>query len=67
VQKARHGESAPNEKQVLRWQTFAFIPGPPVDDCYVVALSDLDLGEITLYDPTFALGGFNSQDYHFQV
>jgi len=29
--------------------------------------ADLDLGEITLYDPTFALGGFNSQDYQFQV
>jgi hypothetical protein len=26
--KARHGESAPNEKQVLRWQTFAFPQGP---------------------------------------
>ncbi len=29
--------------------------------------ADLDLGEITLYDPTFALGGFNSQDYNFHV
>ena len=29
--------------------------------------ADLDLGEITLYDPTFPLVGFNSQDYHFQV
>jgi hypothetical protein len=40
-----------------------FDPGPTV---FSVG-ADLDLGEITLYDPTFALGGFNSQDYQFQV
>jgi Bacterial Ig domain len=40
-----------------------FDPGPTV---FSVG-ADLDLGEITVYDPTFALGGFNSQDYHFQV
>jgi Bacterial Ig domain len=40
-----------------------FTPGPTL---FTIG-ADLDLGEITLYDPTFALNGFNSQDYHFQV
>jgi len=38
-------------------------PGPTL---FTVG-ADLDLGEITVYDPTLALPGFNSQDYHFQV
>jgi Bacterial Ig domain len=40
-----------------------FDPGPTL---FTIG-ADLDLGEITLYDPTFGLGGFNSQDYQFQV
>jgi hypothetical protein len=40
-----------------------FDPGPTL---FTVG-ADLDLGEITLYDPTFGLGGFNSQDYQFHV
>lgn len=41
-----------------------FDPGPTL---FTIG-ADLDLGEITVYDSTaFAVGGFNSQDYHFQV
>ena len=41
-----------------------FDPGPTL---FTVG-ADLDLGEITIYNPAaFALNGFNSQDYAFQV
>jgi hypothetical protein len=41
-----------------------FDPGPTL---FSVG-ADLDIGEIPIYHPdAFALGGFNSQDYHFQV
>ena len=41
-----------------------FNPGPTL---FSVG-ADLDIGEIPIYHPdAFTLGGFNSQDYHFQV
>jgi hypothetical protein len=40
---------------------------PIIDDTLFHSSGTLPIGSIDVYDRTFALGGFNTQDYHFVV
>jgi hypothetical protein len=52
--KGRHGESAPNEKQVLRWQTFAFPQGPLDARAAHLACSNHFIGDEDIKGPSSA-------------